>query len=225
MHHQGVTSMKKTKPILAATVGLVALTACTDAQLANSNPSAGAGAAVGAVTGALIGTALSDGNDRSRGALVGAALGAGAGALIGQDLARQKAELDNSFASNSIDVINTGSELIVRMPQDILFPVSGFTVTPALEADLRVLAGSLNRYPNSVVTVTGHTDSTGSAAYNQTLSERRAESVAAVLRASGVNPARVRTVGAGENAPIASNLTEEGRALNRRVDITITPLS
>jgi outer membrane protein OmpA-like peptidoglycan-associated protein len=217
--------MKTKKPFLALSVGLLALTACTEAQLANSNPSAGGGAAIGALTGAVIGGALADGDNRSEGALIGAALGAGAGALIGQDLARQKAELDNSFANGQIDVINTGSELIVRMPQDILFPVSGYTVAPSLASDLQILAGSLNRYPNSIVTVTGHTDSTGSAAYNQTLSERRAESVAAILRSSGVNPNRIRTVGAGENQPIASNLTEEGRALNRRVDITITPLS
>jgi outer membrane protein OmpA-like peptidoglycan-associated protein len=215
--------MKSTKVIAAAGIGLLALTACTDEQLMNSNPSAGGGAVAGALTGALIGTAVSD--NRDRGALVGAALGAGAGALIGQDLARQKAELENNFANNQIQVIQQGNELLVRMPQDILFPVSGYTVTPSLRADLLVLADNLNRYPNSIVTVTGHTDSTGSAAYNQALSERRAEAVAAVLRDGRVNPARIRTVGAGENQPIASNLTEEGRAQNRRVDITITPLS
>jgi outer membrane protein OmpA-like peptidoglycan-associated protein len=208
------------KSLVLASVGLMALAAC-DPQ----NPTTGGGAAVGAATGALLGRTLAGSGNRTEGALLGAAIGAGAGALIGQDLARQKAELDNSFGSNQIDVINTGSELIVRMPQDILFPVSGFTVTQSLQSDLLILAENLNRYPNSIVTVTGHTDSTGSAAYNQTLSERRAESVAAVLRQGGVNPPRIRTVGAGENQPIASNLTDEGRAQNRRVDITITPLS
>jgi outer membrane protein OmpA-like peptidoglycan-associated protein len=215
--------MKTKKTIAMAGIGLLALTACTDQQLLNSNPSAGGGAIAGALTGALIGTAVSD--NRDRGALVGAALGAGAGALIGQDLARQKAELERGFSNNQIQVIQQGNELVVRMPQEILFPVSGSDVTPALRADLLVLADNLNRYPNSIVTVTGHTDSTGSAAYNQALSERRAESVAAVLRQGGVNPARIRTVGAGENQPIASNLTPEGRAQNRRVDITITPLN
>jgi outer membrane protein OmpA-like peptidoglycan-associated protein len=209
-----------TRMIAAASIGLMALAAC-DPQ----NPTTGGGAAVGAATGALLGRTIAGSGNRTEGALLGAALGAGAGALIGQDLARQKAELDNSFANSQINVINTGSELIVRMPQDILFPVSGYTVTPSLRSDLLILSDNLNRYPNSIVTVTGHTDSSGSAAYNQTLSERRAESVAAVLRQGGVNSARIRTVGAGENQPIASNLTPEGRAQNRRVDITITPLS
>jgi len=99
----------------------------------------------------------------------------------------------------------------------------GAALNPNLRSDLFVLAESLNKYPQSVVTVTGHTDNTGSAAYNQDLSQRRAASVASVLRSGGVDSFRVRTVGAGENSPIATNQTAAGRAQNRRVDITITP--
>ena len=86
-----------------------------------------------------------------------------------------------------------------------------------------VLSESLNKYPNSVVTVTGHTDNTGTAGYNQNLSERRAQSVASVLRSGGVSGGRIDVMGAGESQPIATNQTAAGRALNRRVDITITP--
>ena len=98
------------------------------------------------------------------------------------------------------------------------------SLNPQLRSDLFVLADSLNKYPDSVVTVTGHTDNTGSAGYNQALSERRAQSVAAVLRSGGVSGTRLNVVGAGENQPIATNQTAAGRAQNRRVDITITPI-
>ena len=120
-------------------------------------------------------------------------------------------------------MINTGSELIVRMPEAILFEVDSAALNPQLRSDLFVLAESLNKYPNSVVTVTGHTDNTGTAGYNQNLSERRAQSVASVLRSGGVSGGRIDVVGAGESQPIATNQTAAGRALNRRVDITITP--
>ncbi len=208
------------KPVLAAAVGLFALTACTEQQLQNSNPTPTGGAVLGAAGGALLGSAI---GGNTRGALIGAAAGAGAGALIGRDLQRQKRELDQAFANGRIEVIDGGNELIVRMPQDILFPVSGSAVSSPLQADLLVLADNLNRYPNSLVVVVGHTDSTGSADYNQALSERRANSVAAVLRSGGVAPARVRAIGVGENEPIATNQTPEGRAQNRRVDIKIRP--
>jgi outer membrane protein OmpA-like peptidoglycan-associated protein len=120
-------------------------------------------------------------------------------------------------------VINTGNELIVRMPNGLLFDVDSSAIYPQIRADLNVLAGNLLRYPNSTVFVTGHTDNTGTAAHNQQLSERRAQSVARVLMDGGVAPSRIIATGRGEDQPIASNLTPEGRALNRRVDITIRP--
>ena len=109
------------------------------------------------------------------------------------------------------------------MPNAILFDTESAAVKPQLRSDLLVLADSLNKYPNSVVTVTGHTDSRGTASFNQALSERRANSVANVLFNGGVAFNRVRTVGAGEAQPIATNQTAEGRQRNRRVEITIRP--
>jgi outer membrane protein OmpA-like peptidoglycan-associated protein len=212
--------MNTKKRLMAASVGLFALAACSDQQLANSNPSAGSGAAAGALAGAALGNLIGKDTEST---LVGAAIGAGAGALIGQDLARQKAELESGFQNGQIDVINTGDELIVRMPQDILFAVDSSTVNAGLQSDLRVLADNLNKYPSSIVTVVGHTDSSGDASYNQQLSERRAASVVGILRNGGVASSRLRAVGAGEDRPIATNQTPEGRAQNRRVDITIQP--
>jgi outer membrane protein OmpA-like peptidoglycan-associated protein len=205
------------KPVIIAVAGALALTACTE----NTNRTQ-AGAATGAVLGGLFG-ATRDGDNQALKTAAGAAIGAAVGGAIGQQLDRQKAELDQGFANNDIDVINTGSELIVRMPNAILFDTDSAAVRPQLRSDLNVLSGNLMRYPNSTVFVVGHTDSTGTAAYNQNLSQRRAQAVASVLTAGGVAPARIVATGRGEDQPIASNLTPEGRQLNRRVEITIRP--
>jgi outer membrane protein OmpA-like peptidoglycan-associated protein len=175
------------------------------------------GAALGSVVGAAMG-----GDNTGRRSRRPAAVGALAGGAIGALLDRQKTELDQGF-TNDIDVINTGSELIVRMPNGILFDIDSAALRPQVQSDLNVLAGNLLRYPNSTVFVVGHTDNTGSAAHNQQLSQRRAQSVASVLTDGGVNPGRIVASGRGEDQPIASNLTPEGRQQNRRVDITIRP--
>ena len=220
--------MRLSRIPLRAAASLLALTACTtDASrfgqggdLQRTGTGAGLGAALGAIAGASRGA--DDSNDRFRNAAAGAALGGLIGGAVGNVLDAQAREL-RSDLGNDIGVINTGSELIVRMPQDLLFAVDSADLRPDLRADLFTLADSLQRYPNSRVTVTGHTDNTGGADYNQRLSERRANAVAAVLGQAGVPAWRISTVGAGENRPIASNLTPEGRQQNRRVDITITP--
>ncbi len=215
--------MMKTNLILALT-GTLALSACVDPNAYPDDPNARQrqGAIVGGLVGAVTGAAVSGDGDELKGAIVGGALGAGAGALIGADLDRQAAELRGSLNSN-ISVTNTGEYLIVNMPQDLLFAVDSASVRPDLRADLSTVASSLLRYPNSRIEVIGHTDNTGSAAYNQDLSQRRAVAVASVLRENGVPSNRIVAVGRGEDQPIASNLTPEGRAKNRRVEIIIRP--
>ena len=215
--------MRKTNLILALT-GTLALSACVDPNAYPDDPNARQrqGAIVGGLVGAVTGAAVSGDGDELKGAIVGGALGAGAGALIGADLDRQAAELRGSLNSN-ISVTNTGEYLIVNMPQDLLFAVDSASVRPDLRADLSTVASSLLRYPNSRIEVIGHTDNTGSAAYNQDLSQRRAVAVASVLRENGVPSNRIVAVGRGEDQPIASNLTPEGRAKNRRVEIIIRP--
>ncbi|MCU0826267.1 MAG: OmpA family protein [Tabrizicola sp.] len=215
--------MMKT-PMILAVASTMALTACVDPNAYPDDPNARQrqGAIIGGLVGAVTGAAVSGDGDELKGAIVGGAVGAGAGALIGADLDRQAAELRGSLNSN-ISVTNTGDFLIVNMPQDLLFATDSAAVRPDLRRDLNAVAASLLKYPNSRIEVIGHTDNTGSAAYNQDLSQRRAVSVASVLRESGVPSGRIAAFGRGEDQPIASNLTPEGRAQNRRVEIIIRP--
>lgn len=212
--------MLTAKPmILLAAASALALASCTDATTGDPNRT-GTGAVTGAVIGGLLGSRADD--DKGASILAGAAVGAAAGAVVGNILDRQAQELRGSL-DQEIDVINTGDSLIVRMPNDLLFNVDSASVQPQLQADLGVLAQSLNRYPNSTIQIVGHADSDGSDAYNLDLSQRRAQSVASVLIRNGVQAGRLRTFGEGERSPIASNLTAAGKAQNRRVDITIIP--
>jgi len=216
--------MMKTPLILAAS-GMLALTACVDPGAYPDDPNgrAKSGAVIGGLVGAVTGAAVAGDGNEFKGAIIGGALGAGTGALVGADLDRQAAELRGSLNSN-ISVTNTGDYLIVNMPQDLLFATDSAAVRPDLTADLRTVAASLLKYPNSRIEVIGHTDNTGAAAYNQDLSQRRAVAVAGVLRDSGVPGNRLAAFGRGEDQPIASNLTPEGRAQNRRVEIIIRPI-
>ena len=215
---------RRTVTGLGALAAVMALAACEPGPFDPNDPNKNRrqGAIGGAVTGAIVGAAAGKGDRRTDEMVVGAIIGGVAGAAIGNQLDKQAAELARDLDS-SVAEINTGDELIVRMPQDILFDVDSAAIRPGLRGDLFTLADSLARYPDSRVIVEGHTDNTGSAAYNQALSERRANSVVRVLTNAGVEPFRLRAVGRGESEPIATNQTPEGRQLNRRVDITIRP--
>lgn len=206
--------------LTVAVSGVLALTACeTVTDPNNPNRNTQSGALIGAGLGAVIGAASGgDRGDIAAGALVGAGLGAGAGFLLD----RQEAELRQQLGSNAT-ITNTGDQLIVTLPQDILFATDSATLTGGLRSDITTLAASINNYPDTTINVIGHADSTGDAAYNQDLSARRAQAVSSAMISSGVNPGRIRSIGRGEDSPIATNLTPEGRALNRRVEITITP--
>lgn len=217
-----MTFMKR--PLVLASASLIALASCGPAyQQGGERQRTGQGAAAGAAIGAILGGTRESGSDRLRNAAVGAAIGAAAGGLIGSSLDAQARDLERDFDNGQIDVINTGSELIVRMPEAILFATDSAALNSSTRSDILVLANSLNEYPQSRVRVVGHTDNTGTAAYNQDLSERRAFAVTSILRSGGVSSGRISTVGAGESQPIATNQTATGRAQNRRVDITITP--
>jgi outer membrane protein OmpA-like peptidoglycan-associated protein len=202
-------------PLLAACAAVLALSACA---VTEDNRRMATGAAVGALAGAALGA----GESRDR-ALIGAVVGAGVGAAVGDALDRQARALQQEIGNDAVQVVNTGSELVVTMPQDILFPVDSAVVQSTLQGDLAALSRNLLEYPDTTVQVIGHTDNTGSAAYNQDLSQRRASAVSAILLRNGVPSARVVAFGRGEDQPIASNLDEAGRAQNRRVEIIITP--
>lgn len=208
--------MRHLKPVFVLPLAAVLmLSACAD-----TGPRQTTGAATGAVAGGLLGGIISG---RPAGAAVGAVGGALVGGAIGQQLDIQAGELRSDFGDSRIGVVNTGSSLVVTMPQDILFATDSAKLNPSIRADLRVLASHLNKYPDSSVQVIGHTDNEGAASYNLNLSRQRAASVTQVLLNQGVSPYRVTSIGRGEDQPVASNLTPEGRAQNRRVEIIIVP--
>ncbi len=206
--------------VLAATM---ALGACTDPGQLGAGPNdpnqkTKNGALIGAASGALIGAVTGDRKDALKGAVVGGAIGAG----VGYSLDRQEAELRRALDSNVV-IKNTGDRLIVTLPQDILFATDSTAVQPGLMDDLQALASNVQIYENSTLQVIGHTDSDGDASYNQTLSEGRAQAVVNVLQNNGVPTSRLQAFGRGESQPVASNLTPEGKAQNRRVEIVILP--
>lgn len=216
--------MKFKTPVLIGSVAIIGLAACDPYPQGNpENTRTRTGAATGAVIGGLIG-ATSNSSTRPLATVAGAAVGAAIGGAIGQGLDRQAADL-RAQTSGNIGVVNAGDYLVVTMPQDLLFATDSSSLRPDLQSDLRAVAGNLLQYPNSRIEVIGHTDSTGDAGYNRSLSARRAQSVASVLIGSGVPSSRIATIGRGEDAPVATNLTPEGRAQNRRVEVIIRPTS
>lgn len=217
--------MKLLSSALAGSALLILSGCVTPESAANSKPgdNTTAGTIMGGLIGAIAGMEMSSKGDRKKGAVVGAIVGAAAGNAIGQTLDEQAADLRRDLNNNQVNVTNTGSELIVTMPQDILFALDSAAVRSDLRRDLGVVAGNLQAYPNSTISIEGHTDNTGTANYNRILSQRRANAVADILVNNGVPPARLYAVGRGENEPVASNLSATGRAQNRRVEIVIRP--
>jgi outer membrane protein OmpA-like peptidoglycan-associated protein len=204
-------------------VSAVGLAACEPAYLQDPNQNRTRdGAILGGMLGAFLGAAADDDN-RGRNAVLGAAAGAAVGGAIGYSLDQQAADLRASMANDNIVIDNRGDHLMVTMPDGILFDTDSAAIRAGLQADLRAMARNLQQYAASTVDVIGHTDNTGSADYNQDLSARRASAVAGVLLEQGVDPARVHSFGRGENEPVATNLTPEGRQQNRRVEIIIRP--
>ncbi|WP_460813007.1 OmpA family protein [Luteimonas pelagia] len=180
------------------------------------------GAGIGAVAGLLSGD---DATERRQRALVGAGVGAMAGGAVGAYQDRQEAALRQRMAGTGVDVVRNGDNITLNMPGAITFGFDSSQLQPQFRPVLDDLAVTLNEYNQTIIEVAGHTDSVGDAAYNQRLSEQRAATVAGYLAGRGVIRDRMITIGAGETRPIASNDTEAGRAQNRRVEITLVPLS
>ena len=191
------------------------------AQDGSTNQSVVGGAALGAVAGAVIGAIAGD----RKGALIGAGVGAVAGGAIGGYLDQQQKELEKNLEGTGATVTNTGEELLVNLPNSITFDVDRALIKPEFRTTLAKVADTLVEYESSIVDVIGHTDSTGSEAYNQELSQRRADNVAKFLSGRGVLEQRIASFGVGETQPVADNATEVGRAENRRVEIRIEPLT
>ncbi len=205
-------------PVAIILVAGLGLSACTNPDGTTNNTGTGviAGAGVGAVLGRIIG-------GDARGAALGGIIGAGIGGAVGDNLDRQEAALRQQMGGSGVSIVNTGSQLIVTLPEAITFPVDSARLRPSFVGSLNDLARNLQQYPDTTVEIVGHTDSTGTPSYNQQLSQRRALSVRAVLVNAGVSSQRLRAIGQGESNPVASNATAAGRQQNRRVEIFITP--
>ncbi|ORJ58556.1 OmpA family protein [Geothermobacter hydrogeniphilus] len=184
------------------------------------------GVGVGAVGGALLGQAIG-GNTKSTliGAGIGALVGGIAGNQIGSYMDAQEAAFRQELAAvEGANIRRNADTLALTFKSDVLFDVNSATLKAGAHDEIFRVAKVLNQYPQTTLLVAGHTDSTGSEQYNQQLSERRAQVVKNALVGNGVNPDRIRVIGYGEGKPIASNASESGRQLNRRVVITIEPI-
>jgi outer membrane protein OmpA-like peptidoglycan-associated protein len=180
------------------------------------------GTAAGAAAGSAIGAIAGGGQGAWKGAAIGAAVGAIGGGLMGNYMDRQAEEMQQVVGEN--DRLRKEQETIyLSLGSDVLFDSGQATLQPGARTKLRELAAILDKYPRTIVTITGNTDSRGSAELNDRLSKERAQAVADELVANGVNPARIVTFGAGASDPVATNATPEGRQQNRRVDIVVKP--
>ncbi len=177
----------------------------------------------GVVAGGLLGGLIGG----KTGRIIGAGIGGVAGAAVGYQMDKQIKELKEQTAGSGVDVteVDNGNAILVNLPDGVTFDVGSATLKPEFRATLDKVAQSLIQYPNSLVDVYGHTDSTGSDAFNQTLSENRARTVMNYLISRGVPAARLRSQGFGETMPVASNDTADGRQRNRRVEIKIVPVT
>jgi outer membrane protein OmpA-like peptidoglycan-associated protein len=220
--------MKKIISLIA--VALIATGCATDPNDPNASTkkTAGIGALVGAAAGAYIGYKKDPTGGALRGAAVGAAAGGALGAGTGAYMDKQQADFNKELAAekeaNQIEVERLqGENLKITMNSEVSFDSGSSQLTPLFGSTLDKVANILNKYPQSTIYIDGHTDSQGSEAYNQKLSEERAIAVADALAAKGVDGARINTAGRGELMPRASNDTAEGRQLNRRVEMLIKP--
>ncbi|MEQ1542786.1 MAG: OmpA family protein [Novosphingobium sp.] len=208
-----------------AASALLATSACvTDPNTGEKKASRTAiGGVGGAVAGALLGGLIGG----KTGRIIGAGIGGVAGGVVGYKMDQQIKELKEQTSGSGVDVTETdgGKAILVNLPDGVTFDVGSSTLKPEFRATLDKVAESLIQYPNSLIDVYGHTDSTGSDAFNQTLSESRARTVANYLISKGVPAARVRSQGFGETMPVTTNDTADGRAKNRRVEIKIVPIT
>ncbi len=184
------------------------------------------GAAIGAASGAAIGLITGDDSaERKKNALILAGVGALAGGAVGYYMDQQEMKLRQQLEGTGVSVTRMGDNITLNMPGNVTFAVDSSDISASFYPVLDSVSLVLKEFDKTFVEVAGHTDSTGSGDYNQRLSERRAGSVAAYLGSREVRQERLLTVGAGENRPIGDNGTIEGRSMNRRVEITIVPVT
>ena len=223
----------KTKLITIAMIAVLAAGCTPMADPITGSPQinrTATGAGLGAVAGALAGLVYADAKDlNSKGSrnaiLIGAGIGALGGGGVGLYMDNQEAELRQQLQDTGVSVTRNGENIILNLPSNVTFDVDKDQVTPQFQPTLNSVALVMKKYNQTLLDVTGHTDSTGSDTYNLDLSNRRALSVANYLSQVGqIDGRRFAVAGLGEQRPIASNASVQGRTANRRVEIQITPL-
>lgn len=219
--------LNKTSIVVAITVVMLG-SACTtinpytrEEQTSKAVKGAAIGAAVGAVAGVISGD---DSRERRKRALIGAGIGGIAGGGVGYYMDVQEARLRQELEATGVSVTRLGDNIVLNMPGNVTFDVNQSEIKSDFYPVLDSVATVLNKYEKTLVEIAGHTDSTGSDAINQPLSERRAKSVATYLASRDVKPMRMADFGLSSKYPVASNNTPDGRQLNRRVEITIVPI-
>lgn len=217
------------KLILAMTVMAVFVSGCKtldaytrEEQTSNTTKGALIGAGIGAAVGLMSGD---DAVERRQHAMIGAGIGALAGGSVGYYMDKQEAELRAELEGTGVSVTRDGDNITLNMPGNVTFATDSSDLSPAFFDVLNSVGTVLDEFDQTVVEVAGHTDSTGSDAYNQSLSERRSASVTGYLEGRGVIAQRLISIGMGETYPIADNGSSEGRQENRRVEITMVPLT
>ena len=218
------------KTVMAAAVlATVFVSACTtldpytgEQKTSNATKGAAIGAAAGVAVGLITGD---DSAERKKRALILGGVGALSGAAVGNYMDQQELKLRKKLQGTGVSVTRVGDNITLNMPGNVTFAVNSADISASFYPVLDSVGLVLKEYDKTLVEVAGHTDSTGSDASNQALSERRAASVSAYLVSRDIRPDRLISVGAGESRPVASNDTEAGRQLNRRVEITIVPLT
>jgi len=191
-------------------------------QMSNATKGALIGAAAGAAVGLMSGD---DAVERRQRALIGAGIGALAGGSVGYYMDRQEAKLRAELQGTGVSVTRIGDNITLNMPGNVTFATDSSDLRPAFFDVLNSVSTVLTEFDQTVVEVAGHTDSSGSESYNQGLSERRAGTVAQYLNTQGLVDQRLITVGMGELRPIADNGSNAGKQANRRVEITMVPVT
>jgi len=216
--------------VVAALLGIIALAAgCKtldpytgEEQMSNATKGALIGAAAGAAVGLMSGD---DAVERRQRALIGAGVGALAGGSVGYYMDRQEAKLRAELEGTGVSVTRIGDNITLNMPGNVTFATDSSDLRPAFFDVLNSVGTVLTEFDQTVVEVAGHTDSSGSESYNQSLSERRAGTVTQYLQTQGIVGQRLMTVGMGELRPIADNSSDSGKQANRRVEITMVPVT
>ncbi len=220
----------KSLKLMVGVAGLIAmLGGCTtlDAYTQESKTSnATKGAIIGAASGAVVGLISGDDSvERRKRALIGAGVGALAGGAIGYYMDQQEAKLRTELEGTGVSVTRIGNNITLNMPGNITFATGSSDLSSSFFDVLNSVSKVLTEFDQTVVEVAGHTDSDGSAQYNQGLSERRAQAVAQYFRTQDIIEQRLIPIGQGESRPVADNTTTSGKQANRRVEITMVPVT